>query len=128
MKLSIFILCLFSLLSKFYSQEIVKVQLIDYTKNKMPPYCGYSKQYGLLKLILLEKSKKLKSGDTLFIYQMCPRELMEEYVGEYKNDKIYKLNLGKKIKKNKFRDIKDFSFTRYRNTTNNNFYYGLLEK
>jgi hypothetical protein len=115
------------LIPKFYSQEVVKAQLIDYKKNKIPAYCGYSKQYGLLKLALLENSKKLKSGDTIFIYHMCPRELMKEYVGEYTNNNIYKLNLGEKVNKSEFQSVKDLSYTRYTNKTNNNLYYGWLE-
>lgn len=127
MKLSILILFLFSFIPKFNSQEVVKAQLIDYNKNKIPVYCGYSMQYGLLKLILIEKSKELKSGDTLFIYHTCPRELMKNHVGEYQNNNIYKLNLGEKIDKSEFKNVKDLSYTRYTNKTNNNFYYGWLE-
>lgn len=127
MKLSFVIFFLFSFLPKFFSQEVVKAQLIDYTKKKIPVYCGYSTQYGLLKLVLIENSKKLKSGDTIFISHTCPRELMERYVGEYKNNNIYKLNLGEKVNKSEFQSIKYLSYTRYMNKTNNNLYYGWLE-
>jgi len=76
---------------------------------------------------LIENSKKLKSGDTIFISHTCPRELMERYVEEYKNNNIYKLNLGEKVNKSEFHSIKYLSYTRYMNKTNNNLYYGWLE-
>ncbi|MCU7615986.1 hypothetical protein NZ698_02150 [Chryseobacterium sp. PBS4-4] len=122
-----FRLFLFSFLPRFYSQEVVKAQLIDYTKNKIPAYCGYSEQYGLLKLLMLEDSEELKSGDTIFIFHPCPRELMQKYVGEYTNNSIYKLNLGEKVDKSEFQSIKSLSYTRYMNKTNNNLYQGWLE-
>ena len=127
MKLLTVIFFLYFLIPKFYCQEVLKAQLIDYTKNKIPAHCGYLKQYGLLKLVLLENSKNLKSGDTIFISQMCPRELMENYVGEYTNNNIYKLNLGENVNKSEFQSTKDFSYVRYANKTNTNFYYGWLE-
>lgn len=90
----------------FFSQEVLKAKLVEFDESKLPPYCGYSERFGMLKLTLMEDSKRLNFGDTIFIFQMCPRELMEFDVGLYENNKIYKLNLGKRVKKIKFNHLK----------------------
>ncbi|WP_131368504.1 hypothetical protein [Chryseobacterium soli] len=102
--------------------------MIEFSDHKIPSYCGYNKQYGVLKLELLDDSSIFKKGEHLFIYQEYPRELMNEYVGKYTNNEIYLLNLKGKIKEKSLNSAKKLSKTYYKNEDSSIIYFGWLEK
>jgi hypothetical protein len=121
----IFTLFLFAVSS---SQQKLKVKLIEFSDHKIPSYCGYNKQYGVLKLELLDASSTFKKGEHLFIYQECPREVMNEYVGKYSNNEIYLLNLRGKINEQLLNSAEKLRKMYYKNENSGIIYSGWLEK
>lgn len=99
MKNVIIILFLFPLFISAQISKPILSKLIDYSKEKTPAYCGYQVEYGVLKFELQESSGNFKKGDTIFIVQKCPREIMEKSIGEYENNKIYNLTIGSEANK-----------------------------
>ena len=76
-------------------------QLIDFTETKIPAYCGYQIEYGILKIRIDKDISYLKAGDTIYIFQTCPREAMER-VGTYLNNTLYSVDIGKQVSKADF--------------------------
>lgn len=74
-------------------------QLIDFTEAKMPAYCGYQIEYGILKIRIEKNISNFKVGDSIYIFQTCPRETMEREVGRYLNNTQYLVEIGKKVSK-----------------------------
>ena len=77
-------------------------KLVDYSKEKIPTYCGYQTEYGVLKFELLESAGNFRKGDLIFIFQQCPREVMEDTVIEYENNQTYNLFIGKETDKKNY--------------------------
>ncbi len=77
-------------------------QLIDFTEAKIPAYCGYQIEYGILKIRIDKKISNLKAGDTIYIFQTCPRETMERAVGNYLNNNQYLVDIGREVSKSDF--------------------------
>lgn len=69
----------------------VRVKLLDFSESRIPAYCGYQKEYAVLKLQIDENTSAFKNHDTIFIIQECPREAMEKEVGKYINNQEYSL-------------------------------------
>ncbi len=127
MKYLISILLLFP---SFIIAQTYNAKLIDYTDDKTPAYCGYSIAYGILKLELQENIKNLKKGDTIFVFQECPREAMEMSVGKYINYQLYSLTLLDEINENssQFGIALRIYKKDYPNDKPKNFWQGMLGK
>jgi len=103
-------------------------QLIDFTEAKIPAYCGYQIEYGVLKVILDNDISNLKAGDTIYIFQTCPREIMEREVGSYYNNHDYLVDIGKEVKKpDLLKAVKVFR-KEYSGEQPSTFFYGYLSK
>jgi len=96
-----FLLILIFSLFNVAKAQMIKVtgQLIEYTEDKIPAYCGYQIEYGILKIKLENDVSHFKAEDTILIFQTCPRETMEREVGHYSNGKKYLLEIGKELSK-----------------------------
>jgi hypothetical protein len=71
--------------------QVVKAQLIDFTPDKIGPYCGYSVAATMLKFRLLESVGNLKNRRKILVLLVCPREVGEN---AYVNKGIYLLTLN----------------------------------
>lgn len=127
MKNLIRILFLFPTFIIAQSNQTFQAKLIDYTKEKIPAYCGYSIAYGVLKFEIQENTQNLKKGDVIFIVQICPREKMEE-IGNYLNNQIYNLAIGNEADE-KFSTIGSYICEKnYPNDKPNKFWRGGVRK
>ena len=103
-------------------------RLIDFTEAKIPAYCGYQTEYAVLKIKIDKDISNLKAGDTIYIFQACPREIMEREVGNYLNNNQYLIDIGKQISKNDLiKAIKVFK-RNYPDEQLSKFWYGNLSK
>jgi len=96
-----FLILLLFIPNLFFGQTKLKVQLIDYSIDIIPPSCvNISTTTGLLKFKVLEKKQHLKQDDTIIVRIKCPREklLDEDGLKLFKNEKILKLTVGPIIK------------------------------
>lgn len=71
-----------------------KVKLIEYSSNKLPPYCGYFAFATTLKFELMDSINQYKKGQKILVIITCPRELGEkiyvnnqQYILTFCNDK-----------------------------------------
>ena len=58
--------------------KTIKAELFDFTKDKIPAYCGYQKEWGILKFKILESTNEFRKGDFIFAFFACPREYIEK--------------------------------------------------
>ncbi len=81
----------------------IQAELIDYSSEKIPAYCGYQTEWGILKFKITKSINDLKSEQNILVLFQCPRETMENNVGIdfYKNNQEYLITIGEKIEKNK---------------------------
>lgn len=103
-------------------------QLIDFTQAKMPAYCGYQTEYGILKIRIEKNISHLKAGDTIYIFQTCPRESMEREVGKYLNDTEYSVEIGKQVSKTDFMKAENIFKKDYPEDLVSKVFYGNLSK
>ena len=98
MKKLIIVFLLFPILV-FSQTETIKAKLIDYSKSKIPSYCGYQKEWGIFKFEITENKTNFKKGDIIFTITVCPREFMEQNleISNYINNQIYLVTLGAMI-------------------------------
>lgn len=71
--------------------QAVRAQLVDFTPDKIGPYCGYSVAATRLKFRLLEPAGNLKQGRKILVLIVCPREVGES---AYVNKGTYLLTLN----------------------------------
>jgi hypothetical protein len=80
----------------------LKVKLIDYSKEKIPAYCGYSTELGLLKFKVIEDSAEFKKDGFLLTMFECPRERMESLgIDSFISNQKYLLTIGDKVDNDK---------------------------
>ena len=103
-------------------------QLIDFTQAKMPAYCGYQTEYGILKIRIEKNISLLKAGDTIYIFQTCPREIMEREVGKYLNNTEYLVEIGKQILKTDLLHAEKIFKKNYPEDHSSKIFYGNLSK
>lgn len=104
----------------------VPVQLIDYSNDKTPAYCGYQIAYGLLKVKIDNDILGFKAGDTILIFQTCPREIMEQEVKQYINGNKYELKIGNEISKSDLEKARKVLKLNYPKEHLQKIYYGKL--
>ncbi len=77
----------------------VKAELIDFVSDRIPSYCGYQTEWGILKFRVKEPNADLKADQIFQVLFQCPRETMESKLGlkNYINHHRYLLNLGEKV-------------------------------
>jgi hypothetical protein len=80
----------------------LKVKLVDYSADKVPAYCGYQTEWGILKFRVKESSNGFKANEIILALFQCPRETMEKGLGldNYSSRKTYLLTLGERAKPN----------------------------
>ena len=84
MKHLIFLFLFIPLLTICQNNLTFKAQLIDYTPDKIPAYCGYFAFVTTLKFQLSENVDTLKKGQNIILLIMCPREKgMDLYENEH---------------------------------------------
>ena len=102
-----------------------KATLVDYSKDKIPAYCGYQIARTTLKFELSENVHTLKRGDKILVVLTCPREMgMENYV----NNQEYFLTIGKEIKNKESGKIGLKIFYKYENEKFSRFWFGGFKK
>ena len=81
----------------------IHAELIDYSSDKIPAYCGYQTEWGVLKFRIVKSNNALKNKQVILVLFQCPRETMENNIGIdfYKNNQEYIITIGDKIEKNK---------------------------
>ena len=68
-----------------------------FRKRKIPPFCGYQKETGLLKFRILESKNELRKGDFIFTYLVCPRETIEKIgIEKFANYKECSITINQK--------------------------------
>ena len=78
----------------------LKVELIDFSVDKIPADCGYQTEWGILKFRVIEEAKNLNKNELISVLIMCPRERLEREIGikNLKNGSEYYIQIGKEIK------------------------------
>lgn len=105
------------------------VKLVDYHDSIMPANCGKQPStYGLLKIVMKEKTPDLNVGDTIFIFQLCPREYMTRIIGKYNNDELYRVYLGTRVTPSYLTIARKFAKEKYGAFTDNQLWNGALRK
>ena len=75
----------------------IKAELFSFAKEKIPPFCGYQKETGLLKFRILESKNELRKGDFIFTYLVCPRETIEKIgIEKFANYKECSITINQK--------------------------------
>ena len=127
MKFLLILIVLICSLGKAQTHKI-PVQLIDYSKDKTPAYCGYQTAYGILKVKLYKDFSPCKAGDTILIFQTCPREIMEREVKQYVNDNKYELVIENEISKLDLAEARKAIKLNYPKDNSRKIYYGTLSE
>jgi len=101
------ILFIFIPLFSIGQTQTLKVELIDYTKDKIPAYCGYQTEWGILKFKVFESTENFEKGQIIFGIFQCPRETMKSVfkAKNYINNREYLLTIGKMVEKNEIEKI-----------------------
>jgi hypothetical protein len=69
--------------------------------KKIPAYCGYQKEWGILKFKVLADTAEFKKGEFLLTMIECPRERIEMFGMEnFKNNQKYLLTIGGRVDRN----------------------------
>lgn len=95
------LLFLFIPIISIAQNKTLRVQLIDYSNKRIPAYCGYQKEWGILKFKVLADTAEFKKGEFLLTMIECPRERIEMYGMEnFKNNQKYLLTIGGRVDRN----------------------------
>jgi len=70
--------------------QVVKVKLIHFSADSLPPNCGYSQYVATLRFRLLETEGLHKKGEEILVKFMCPERFGREV---YANNRTYQLTL-----------------------------------
>ncbi len=82
--------------------KTIEAELIDFSPEKIPAYCGYQTEWGILKFKISKSINDLKKDQIILVSFQCPRETMENNIGisAYKNHQEYLITIGNKIRGN----------------------------
>ena len=87
----------------FSQTQTLKVELVDYAKEKTPAYCGIFLKWGILKFKVVENLENFYRGQIIYGQLTCPREIMESLFEnkKYVEKGKYFIKIEKKTNSNK---------------------------